>query len=626
MGCVVAGFLLPSNVSGQVTIYENNFDDLSAGSYTDDDLDAGWNEPSFNNGVTEGRVGVVSGPDAFGGNGSSLSVLYPAGLAGARETGAQWKLEFGASFEEAVLSYRVKFADGFDFVRGGKLPGLAGGTAPTGSTQADGTNGWTGRWMWRTDFTGVSGQPEQATTFGISYAKHTTSGFNMDGRQEDRVFFEDANGQRTVFVPGQWYQITQRIKMNTVGEFDGIQQIWIDGRLVLDESDLEFRVTDQLAIDQMYFSTFFGGNDDWRTSKDEVAFFDDFVVSIPGAGSEPDPPEPPPADGPLLVPGTYPTIAQALDAAMPGDTIEISGVLVENVRVQKSVRIQGTTDALVIAEDSGTPALSVRADGVQLVGFEIQGGRYCIDVRPRLKDVQIQDLRVSEAVFDGILVVSFTEGLTILNTESRENGRDGFRILRATNASLIGNDSNRNGVNGYTLGGASDCSLEDNKSFLNQRHGFYLSGQSCSLVDNRSLQNHSQGILVVGGDGHSLVNNLSKDNGSVGISLVSSSMSELLDNRSRFNVGPGIRLWNNSNANLLDDNNCTGNQSIGIQIGRSSDNELVKNFVSGNLRNGIFLGPATTANTVSLNVLEANRSAITDRGTENVVLEDNFLR
>lgn len=627
--CVFVGWLLPASVLGQVTIYENNFDHLSAGAYTDDDLDAGWNEPPFNNGVTEGRVAVVSGADAFGGSGSSLSVLYPAGFAGPRETGAQWNLEFGESFEEAVLTYRVKFADGFDFVRGGKLPGLAGGTAPTGSVRADGVNGWTGRLMWRTDFTGVSGQPEQPTTFGISYAKHTTSGFNMDGRQEDRVFFENADGQRTVLLPGQWYQITQRIKMNTLGAFDGIQQIWIDDQLVLDESDLEFRTTDQLAIDQVYFSTFFGGNNDWRTSKDEVVFFDDFVISIPDPNSDPtdpDPPEPPTIDGPLTVPGMFPSIKRALDAALPGDTIEISGMLIENVVVAKGVRLQGTDGALLVAKNNSEPAIWVRADGVELVGFDVDGGSQGIEIGPSVVDVLIENLFVSHAEFHGILVRADTDGVTIRGTESRENGRDGFRLLGTKNSTLAGNDANRNGGNGYLLVSSVDVQLTENKAFLNNVHGYQVTGQRLTMVGNQAIRNRLRGIRMTGGDGHSLVNNLSKDNGSHGITLDFTSASELVDNRSRFNGGTGIRLWSDSNSNLLDDNNCTGNGSRGIQIGRSSGNQIVNNFLSANLRNGIFLGSRTADHTVSSNVLDSNQSGIADFGDQNLIADDNIIR
>jgi hypothetical protein len=210
--------------------FENNFDQYSqAAVYTTNQLDADFNEPEFEDGVREGRVKIVTGDQAFGGTGASLAVEYPKGQVGTKQTGAQWKTILPNPVEEACLSYRVKFSEGFDFVRGGKLPGLAGGTAPSGSVQADGFNGWTGRLMWRTNFSGTPGQPEQVTSGGISYAKHVNSGFNQDGRQEDRVFWENADGTNTVLNSGVWYEIRQRVVMNTPGQKDGILQIWLDG-------------------------------------------------------------------------------------------------------------------------------------------------------------------------------------------------------------------------------------------------------------------------------------------------------------------------------------------------------------------------------------------------------------
>ncbi|MDB2686497.1 hypothetical protein N9Y42_04740 [Mariniblastus sp.] len=262
-------------------IYQNDFDQHSAGLYTRELLDGDWNDPRFNDGVDEGRVTIVNGQEAFGGTGNSLAVAYPEDQVGTKETGAQWQLELDGEYEEAYVSYRVQFAEGFDFSRGGKLPGLAGGSAPTGNAPAEGDNGWTGRLMWLSDFTGEPGEPEQLVSQAISYAKYTDSGFNQDGRDEDETHWIDPDGDRTEFNSGVWYQITQRVVMNTPGVSDGVIQVWLDGVLVHDQTDVLFRTVDDLKIDQVYFSTFFGGGEGWETTKDETVFFDDFEVSVP---------------------------------------------------------------------------------------------------------------------------------------------------------------------------------------------------------------------------------------------------------------------------------------------------------------------------------------------------------
>ena len=608
-------------VISQTVIFEQNFDARQAGPYTDDDLDADFDQPRFNNGVTEGRVRVVSGPEAFGGTGSALATFYPAGVHGTRETGAQWPYEFDQSYEEATLSYRVRFAPGFDFVRGGKLPGLAGGTAPTGSTQATGFNGWSGRMMWRTNFNGVSGQPQQLTSGGITYAKHTDSGFAGDGRQEDRNFFFNPDGSQTEFVADQWYQITQRIVMNTPGEFNGIQQIWIDGVMVINEQNIRYRQDDSFAIDQLYFSTFYGGNGDWRTSKDEEAFFDDFVVTIPDGNSDGNAGGGP-IDGPISVPGQFDSLTAALAACSAGDIIQLTGQVTENVAIDKSVTIEGLGNARIQAADDRSDAVTIEASHVVLRGLQIKGGRRGIVVEGGSGDVALDDLFVNEANNAGILVEANCDGFTLKNTVIRECANDGVRIL-SDNVELNNNNSQRNGGSGYRLISTDTALFDSNRANLNRLHGFRLVGSNYEFINNIALNSRIRGYAVEG-SGHMLVNNLAKDNGSHGFTIDDVTDSVLFENRSRFNGGHGYRV-ETSAGNLLDDLNSTGNVGHGIVMLMSFDNSVVNSFVFENSRSGILLNNSTESNHVSGNVVRSNSQfGIADFGGNTI--GDNIVR
>ncbi len=628
---LVGGFLFFASVApvlAQTVIFQNNFDGRSAGPYTDADLDEDFDEPNFNNGVTEGRVRVVSGAAAFGGNGSALEVTYPANDFGTSGTGAQWRLSFDDSFEEATLSYRVRFGAGFDFVRGGKLPGLAGGTSPTGSTQATGFNGWTGRIMWRTQFNGVSGQPQQLTSGGITYAKYTDSGFSMDGVQEDRNPFFNPDGERTEFVSNQWYQITQRIVMNTPGEFNGIQQIWVDGVLVINEQDLRYRLTDAFAIDQMYFSTFFGGGSDWSTSKAEVAFFDDFVITVPGDGGSTDPPaDPPPSgDGPLLVPSQFASIAAAVDAASDGDVIQVSGTVTGNAVVDKSVCIEGVSSSVVVQPSNENSAtIIVDANNVVLKNFTIIGGSQGVVVRSDSEDVEIENLFVRDASNVGILAQSRADGLAISNTEIRDCGSDGIRATNCDGLTLTDNFSNRNAGHGIRLNSSDNANLMLNLSKSNNLHGYDLRGNGHSVVNNDSTENALRG-MVIRGNGHFLFDNLARDNGSHGMTFDFASGCTVFDNRSRFNGTHGFRVWNNSSDNVFDDNNVTGNGNHGFLIGGgASSNSVINSFVFENGGTGILLNSTTVNTFVSENVIRCNVGAgIGDFGDNQI--EDNIVR
>ena len=93
--------------------------------------------------------------------------------------------------------------------------------------------------------------------------------------------------------------------MNTPGENDGVLQSWFDGELALDRADIRYRDVDTLALDTVYFSTFFGGSGEaWAPTADEVADVDDLIVStgpvsfLPETGA---------VDCAALNPGSFPT-------------------------------------------------------------------------------------------------------------------------------------------------------------------------------------------------------------------------------------------------------------------------------------------------------------------------------
>lgn len=226
-------------------IYSNNFEDDSLGTYSAANLSADWNSPSFSNGVDEGRASIVNE-----GSSKALQISYPSGKFGSGDdaTGAQWKLDFDQGYEKVELEYRMKFGAGFDFVRGGKLPGLIGGEGNVGGDVPDGTDGFSARMMWRTD--GSSGSPltsDKANIVQYVYHPDQPGTFGEDLRWDD-----GASGDWKEFESDRWYHFRHRIEMNTPGLNDGVIMAWLDGEKVLDVSNMRFRDVASLQIDQMY--------------------------------------------------------------------------------------------------------------------------------------------------------------------------------------------------------------------------------------------------------------------------------------------------------------------------------------------------------------------------------------
>jgi hypothetical protein len=261
--------------------YYNDFEQFSSSQlYDEETWEQDWLEPAWEDGIREGRVHVVRGAEAYRG-GASLAVTFPKGGVGTKDGGAQWKLELPGPYSMVRLRYLVKFGSGFDFVRAGKLPGLAGGTAPTGNRTADGYNGFSTRLAWRTPFEGVSGDPPQHTANILNYSKHPGSGLDGGGRDEDDDFWTKKNGELIEIQSGRWYRVTQLVKMNSHGRANGRMKCWLNGKLALDKREIEFRKTKDFGVDVFYFSTFFGGgSEDWAPSKDEVIYFDEFDITI----------------------------------------------------------------------------------------------------------------------------------------------------------------------------------------------------------------------------------------------------------------------------------------------------------------------------------------------------------
>ncbi len=204
--------------------------------------------------------------------GHALRVCYKAGAVGPK-AGLQFLSEFSrmgmAPQESAYLRYKLRFDPGFDFVKGGKLPGFAGGDANTGGRKPDGRDGWSARIMWRKggEIVQYIYHPDQEGDFGQDFAW-------------------SRHGTPCHFKPGSWQSVETYLKMNTPGKHDGVLRCWLDGVLVLENKTLRFRDTPDLKIDLFYFSTFFGGSGlDWASPKDQFVEFDDFIISKTRIGS-----------------------------------------------------------------------------------------------------------------------------------------------------------------------------------------------------------------------------------------------------------------------------------------------------------------------------------------------------
>lgn len=258
-----------------------DFEDLARGTMTAETLRRAFDSDSDNGGGTvpnaEGTnlssMSVVDNPT---GRGQVLAVDIPRDTLSGMNFAVN--LDSGGGYEEAWLSYRVQFAEGFDFAPwGGKLPGLAGGpdgqhgnkVIPAGCVEVDGSDGFSARSMWVSWMDESDRQPVLD-----QYLYHMDKESNCG----DTFLYEGASGL-PVLEAGRWYHVQHRVRVNEPGKRNGVVEAWLDGEQVLHLTDLGLRDSRDLGVNVLYMAGFFGGDDArWKHDQDETMYFDDIVV------------------------------------------------------------------------------------------------------------------------------------------------------------------------------------------------------------------------------------------------------------------------------------------------------------------------------------------------------------
>ncbi len=211
---------------------------------------------------------LVEGAGAFGGQGKSLRVTVPRG----EHTGTTFSYRFrerqGAEPEEIYFRYYLQLdPDWRQATSGGKLPGISGtyGRAGWGGRPVHGNDGWSARGLF------VSKNGGTSTTIGF-YCYHA----DMRGKYGDNFRFKPA------LEHGRWYCIEQYCKLNTPapqgerGKNDGILRGWIDGNLAFEKTDIRFRDTDMLKIQDVWVNVYHGG--ETPVPKEDIHLYLDNMV------------------------------------------------------------------------------------------------------------------------------------------------------------------------------------------------------------------------------------------------------------------------------------------------------------------------------------------------------------
>ncbi|PFH52491.1 polysaccharide lyase family 14 protein [Amanita thiersii Skay4041] len=186
--------------------------------------------------------------------------------------------------KEATFGYSVYFEKGYAFNMGGKLPGLYGGNS---DSEAVGCSGgrrssacFSARLMWRTD-----GQGELYTylpPFDDGRFAANRKQCNVPPHSDCNPTYGASIGRGAFrFNAGQWTTVSQRVRLNDVGQANGELELFVGGESVINVKGLILRDSAAGRLRGIQMQSFFGGSSpQWASPKDQDIYFSDFSLAV----------------------------------------------------------------------------------------------------------------------------------------------------------------------------------------------------------------------------------------------------------------------------------------------------------------------------------------------------------
>jgi hypothetical protein len=206
--------------------------------------------------------------------GAALRVKIPKG----RELGLDlrygFKAQQGREPDEIYFRYYLRLADDWlSASDGGKMPGLAGtyGMAAWGGRPWNGFKGWSMRGSYRLP---PPGHPASGRVMLGTYA------YDSKTDKYGEPLSWPGSALAALIEPDRWVCIEQHLRLNTPGtpgKEDGLFQVWVDGRLVMDRENLRLRDAPDIHIQEVWMNFFHGGTA--AAPADMHAYIDNVVVA-----------------------------------------------------------------------------------------------------------------------------------------------------------------------------------------------------------------------------------------------------------------------------------------------------------------------------------------------------------
>lgn len=83
------------------------------------------------------------------------------------------------------------------------------------------------------------------------------------------------------WATGKWTTVAQRLKLNDPGQKNGEQELFVNGKSVINLKNVEIAVHPGTSFYGVMAQSFFGGsNSDFAPSQDQTAWFKDWTLAV----------------------------------------------------------------------------------------------------------------------------------------------------------------------------------------------------------------------------------------------------------------------------------------------------------------------------------------------------------
>jgi PGF-pre-PGF domain-containing protein len=158
---------------------------------------------------------------------------------------------------------------------------------------------------------------------------------------------------------------------------------------------------------------------------------------------------------PASVPEDYPTIQEAVDAALPGDVVLVrSGVYEENVVVDRPLTLVGSGDPVI--NGNGRDALTLTGANITVRGLTLTNGGDGVVVTG--ENATLKDLTVTGCRGDGIALEGAAYA-SVIGADVRNAGRTGIRVNETTGTALLQCNVSESGADGIAVNSSGSFTL-----------------------------------------------------------------------------------------------------------------------------------------------------------------------